>query len=100
MATDDLSKPPADQFNVEFRFAMQPAPTAAEGSSLTSWSTLHGLHSSLTWSVVELGVYTHRASVPRTEAGLGGHQSCNLKFALFHTSLHVYRLVQASRFPQ
>jgi hypothetical protein len=25
MATDDLSKPPADQFNVEFRFAMQPA---------------------------------------------------------------------------
>ena len=25
MATDDLSKPPADQFNVEFRFATQPA---------------------------------------------------------------------------
>lgn len=25
MATDDLSKPPADQFNVLFRFAMQPA---------------------------------------------------------------------------
>jgi len=25
MATDDLSKPPADQFNVEFRFRMQPA---------------------------------------------------------------------------
>jgi len=25
MATDDLSKPPADQFNVIFRFATQPA---------------------------------------------------------------------------